>query len=369
LQKFSIKDNGCFPVSEPVKHKVLMECGSFTALFDYLSSTKSNNYFLIGDFNTGNLCLPLIGKQIKPYLIGNPLLFEAGESSKCIEYAQHIWSSLINKNAHRNTTIINLGGGMICDMGAFAASVFKRGIPYINIPTSLMAMVDAAIGGKSAINFEHYKNQIGSFHFPELVYINTEFLKTLPISEILSGFGEILKYALIANSEMWNSIKKLESINDLEKKYDEIISFCVNYKIDITSKDPNEQNIRKILNAGHTIGHAIESLFIQKNQTISHGHAIAYGLIVESYLATHLIGLSNANYEEIKTVILKFFKKITLDNSDIKPMVRYLIADKKNVGSQIGFTLIQSIGEAKINCFCTEEILNKLIIQYLYEEN
>jgi len=356
-------------LADAPNQQVIFENNSFKKLTDFLKTKPDHKVLLIVDFNTGEYCLPLIADILKSNFIGKPILFEAGEDSKSLTNAAIIWSKLLSYNADRNTIIVNLGGGMICDLGAFAASTFKRGIPFINIPTSLMAMTDAAIGGKSAINFEHYKNQIGTFYFPELVYINTLFLKTLPDSEILSGFAEVIKYSLIADLNLWEKISKFTNIDDIRNEFSEIIKCCVKLKLAITGNDPLEKSIRKVLNAGHTIGHAIESMYIENNKFVSHGYAVAHGLIAECFLSAIENNLAYETYYEIKNYILKLYPETKFNQSDINQLLQFMLADKKNKDSQIGFTFIKNIGSAKINCYLTQERLLNHLNKYFYEKN
>ena len=323
---------------------------------------KPNKIAIIADQNV---------LQLFPYYI-ETLGFEApihvfsvlpGEQNKSIEEAVYLWQNLLENHFDKQSLIINFGGGMVSDLGGFVASTYQRGIPFINIPTTLLGMIDAAVGGKNAINLNGVKNMVGTVNLPEKVVIDTLFLKTLSPLQILDGFGEMIKYALIGNENLWKEIKILENIkNQYIKK--EWIDWCVSFKEKIVQEDLYDQGLRHILNFGHTMGHAIEAFFMQKDKdekksfpTVLHGHAVALGMVMESYLSYRYGLLSQAAFEEIRNVILRYYKNVIKDfsASQIKKIVELCLLDKKNVNGKINITMLESIGHATPNHFVSEK--------------
>jgi len=268
----------------------------------------------------------------------------ASEQNKNIDTATQIWQYMLAHNLDRNALLINLGGGITCDLGGFVASNYKRGIRFINIPTTLLAMIDAAIGGKNGVNLNHIKNSVGSFYFPKEIIYDTAFLQTLPQQEWKSGFGELLKYALLANVTMWEEIKSLDTICPDAVK-DDWIHSAVHYKQSIVNEDPFEDNQRRLLNFGHTIGHALEALQLYRNCPISHGHAVAIGLIVESYIAYLKGFVAKTVYHEIRDLILRFFPLPTLHKSDSEVMSAFILNDKKTHEKGVYIPLLKGIGQ------------------------
>lgn len=289
-----------------------------------------------------------------------------GESNKSIEEATYLWRNLQNNHFDANSLIVNFGGGKVTDLGGFVASTYHRGIPFINVPTTLLGMIDAAIGGKNGVNLEQVKNAVGTFCLPQDIIIDPIFLKTLPPYQLLNGFGEMIKYALIGSQELWNEIKSLSTIHYYEIKK-EWIDFCIDFKKKIVAKDPYDQNLRHILNFGHTVGHAIESLCMAKNRPIAHGHAVALGIIAEAHISAHCHQLSFADYEEIKKVILSLyqFNDSILQRAEMSQLMDYISLDKKNNDNLLNFSLLDKIGQASYNHYieeshCREAVLNMM---------
>lgn len=296
-----------------------------------------------------------------------------GEQNKSIEEAVYLWQNLLENHFDKQSLVINFGGGMVSDLGGFVASTYQRGIPFINIPTTLLGMIDAAVGGKNAINLNGVKNMVGTINLPEKVIIDTLFLKTLSPLQILDGFGEMIKYALLGNENLWHEIKILESINnqDIKKEW---IDYCVSFKEKIVQEDLYDQGLRHILNFGHTLGHAIEAYFMQKDRdekksfpTVSHGHAVALGMVIESYLSYRYGLLSQPAYEEIREVILWFYKNLIKDFSSdqIKTIVDLCVLDKKNCNGRINITMLKSIGHATPNHFVSKKECEEAIKQLI----
>lgn len=335
---------------------------------DCLLSLKnycSGKIFLLVDENTQNCSLPLFfeksGISSKKIIL---IEIRSGEQNKNLDTCRYIWKTLTDKGAERRSVLINLGGGVITDMGGYAAACFKRGIKFINIPTTLMAQLDASIGGKTGINLDHLKNQIGVFRQPEAVFINTDFLKTLPQDHIISGFAEALKYALIYDNDLWQKLKA-ENICNKTEWYD-IISRCVKIKTSIVEKDPFENDLRRILNFGHTIGHAIETLSHKMNKPILHGEAVAIGLAVETMISSKVLGLNKDIKREIFRVIRLNYDLKYINESEIPDLITIMMHDKKNADGRINFTLIEDIGKARIDQFCDSQVIEESLIEYIH---
>ncbi|MCL4111351.1 UNVERIFIED_CONTAM: hypothetical protein GTU68_023204 [Idotea baltica] len=332
-------------------------------LLDFLSVKKYSSVFVLVDENTKQHCLPILLNSLNDSV--EVIEIESGEKNKNLNTCKHIWQYLINSNASRNSLLINLGGGVIGDMGGFCASSYKRGIDFIQIPTTLLSQVDASVGGKLGIDFMGLKNVIGQFNNPQKVIIDTQFLKTLPYEELRSGFAEMLKHSLISNQESWHnlSIYDLQSINYVQ--LNELIIESVKIKRDIVEQDPYEKNIRKALNLGHTIGHAVETHFLNSNKPILHGNAVAYGIVAETYISVQKGLISISDYGLIKAQVNRLYPKIEIAKSEILNVINFTRNDKKNINSKINATLLTAIGKFEIN----HQLLPKEIEQAILHLN
>ena len=315
---------------------------------------NKNHYskvFLLIDENTEKHCLPYLDKKVDfSYEI---IKIKSGEHYKNLDSCMKVWGYL-NNNADRKSLLINLGGGVITDMGGFIASTFKRGIDFINIPTTLLSIVDASVGSKTGINFNSLKNQIGVFSDPILIIIDTEYLKTLDERNIKSGYGEIFKHSLISGNlfnELTNDSKKLYS--------DQIIYNSINVKNNIVLRDRKEENIRKYLNFGHTIGHAIESIKLNSNNKVFHGEAVIAGIIIELYMSHKVLKFPIDIVRKIKQHLDKIFVKIYISPNEIKELFKLLQFDKKNYSNNINFVLLKGIG----NCEVDVNVENEIVIE------
>lgn len=296
------------------------------------------------DRNISKLCLKLLPE------LNNNLIIEipTGEKNKTIATCNFIWEQLTLHNFDRKSVLINLGGGVIGDMGGFCAATYKRGIDFIQIPTTLLAMVDASIGGKLGVDFNVLKNQIGLFSNPKSVIINPIFLQTLTVNELHSGFAEVIKHALISNKNLW---KELTSTSFKKLKWEKIIIRSIEIKNTIVNSDPKEENNRKKLNFGHTFGHAIESYYLDIGNPILHGEAVFMGIILESAISV----LSKQEKKEIKDYIYTNFKLPKLPAKD--KLIPFLMNDKKNQKHKINFSLLSGIGSCTIdNLFAFDEL-------------
>lgn len=319
-----------------------------------IKQCASNKLFITVDENTKKHCLPLI-RYIKELKKAHIIETTSGEKNKNIASANVIWQQLSDNKADRQSLLINLGGGLLCDLGGFAASTFKRGIRFINIPTTLLACVDASIGGKLAINFNALKNEIGLFRSPDFVLIYTDFIKTLDYENILSGYSEMIKHSLIYSSSNWKTIQQLDVKNIDYKLLNTLITKSIFIKNEFVKSDPREKNIRKALNFGHTIGHAIESYLIDKETPVSHGKAVAYGMLCESYLSYKKMGLQRSDLDQIAKFITAIYGAITIPDNQYDYLYELMTHDKKNEDTKILFTLISAIGTVEINKLCPQE--------------
>jgi len=319
-----------------------------SALPNLLASLSSDRLFILTDTNTRNACYPLI-KDIPPINEATLISVPPGDANKSLEQASNIWQTLSNNHASRRSILINLGGGMISDLGGFAAATFKRGLRTVNIPTTLMASVDAAIGGKTAINFNGLKNEIGAFLFPEQVWIDCTFLRTLDPTNLRSGYAEMIKHALIDSQQAVNNILAFDLDNPDLTQLHTMVAHSIAVKQRIVDQDPTEQNARKALNLGHTIGHALESLSLQRNHPIPHGYAIAAGIVAELYLACKLCNFPSNKLSQIAHYIKTYYPPLPITCQSYDNLYQQMTHDKKNVGSNTNFTLLADTGRIQLD--------------------
>ncbi len=331
------------------------EC--YTALNSYLEKANHSKIFILVDSNTHENCLSLFMSSIEKEYDTEVIEIEPGEIHKNIETCSGIWNVLSELGADRKSLMINLGGGVVTDLGGFIACTFKRGINYINVPTTLLAMVDASVGGKTGVDLGNLKNMVGVISESEMVLVDTEYLSTLPVNQMCSGFAEMLKHGLIQDRVYWEKISNLSELNF--EDLDQMIYDSVVIKNKIVFEDPTEQNIRKYLNYGHTLGHAIESFYLThpEKPTLLHGEAIAIGMIMEAYISSELLSLTKDDLQYISDIILATFPKIDIDPQDYQEIMNLLIHDKKNENGNIYFVLLNTIGEAKYNCTVPDELI------------
>ncbi len=326
-------------------------------LKESLQGLDPSNTLILCDTNTARHCLPLL--ELEDF---KQCILPAGEENKSLSHCETVWNALLEHQVDRNGTVINLGGGVITDLGAFAASVYKRGIAFIHVPTSYMGMVDAAIGGKTALNFGGIKNPLGTFGAPEEVLIYEGFLHSLPEIEAINGFAESIKHALIKSAVLWEQIKKEEAFS-LEFATS-ILKQSVEIKGEVVDEDPFEMGERKSLNFGHTIGHAVEAHFMGDN-SIRHGESIAIGMYCEAYLSEKEHYLTSGQVEEIKLVLNKFYPKKEIKALDLSPIMEKIKNDKKNSSQGYNFTLLDSIGSAISDQYIEEPLIQESIEAYI----
>ncbi|WP_026838418.1 3-dehydroquinate synthase [Gillisia sp. JM1] len=334
-------------------------------LSNYLRASKPSMIFVLVDSNTHNNCLNIFLQQLETTITIEVIEMEAGEEHKNIETCSGIWETLSELGADRKSLLINLGGGVVTDLGGFVASTFKRGIPYMNVPTSLLAMVDASVGGKCGVDLGNLKNQIGVINQPEMVLIDSNYLSTLPANEMRSGLAEILKHGLIANEAYWEKATNLEALT-LED-LDSLIIESIEIKSRIVQEDPTEKSVRKTLNYGHTLGHAIESYFLTNPNkiTLLHGEAVAAGMIMATHLSYKICGFPEKKLENITNKINELFPKINLLEEDYEMVLDLLKFDKKNSHGNINFVLLKDIGKAELDVIVPNDQLIEAMNYYL----
>ena len=333
--------------------KVVISENLTEALATAIAECEHDRTFILVDETTERCCLPIVsgldcvrGAQI--------IVIGATDSHKTLESLSHVWEALGEGGATRHSLLINIGGGMVTDLGGFAASTFKRGINYINIPTTLLSMVDASVGGKTGINFRGLKNEIGVFSNASTVILDTTFLKTLDAENSCSGYAEMLKHGLISNEKMWAELINFDLARPDLQQLQTMVADSVAVKQRIVTEDPLEQGIRKALNLGHTVGHAFES-FALKHSPILHGYAVAYGLISELYLSTVKTGFPSDKMHQTVSFIKEHYGKMAITCDDYPTLLELMTHDKKNVAGTINFTLLGGIGDIRINQTATKE--------------
>jgi len=337
------------------KFSILFNENGYLELADFILKKNYQNILFLTDVNTEKYCLKSfkksicnINSKVSKIIDSNSFYYSLpqGESSKNINESIKVWDFLIQNGFKRNSLIINLGGGMVTDIGGFISSTFMRGIDFVNVPTTLLGMVDASIGGKTGIDFKNLKNIIGKFEFAKIILIDDSFLETLNEQQIISGFAEMIKHALIDSPNHWNTIKEIKSLKNISK---DMIYNSILTKVKIIEKDPTEKDIRKYLNYGHTLGHAIESYLLGTKRELLHGEAISVGIILESYLSCLRSKFDINKVNQIKNFIMKFYKKIDFAATDIEMVIKLLKYDKKNINDNALFVLIRNIGDPTTN--------------------
>ncbi|GAA0188341.1 3-dehydroquinate synthase [Fulvivirga kasyanovii] len=307
-------------------------------LNDILSKENYSKIAILVDENTLANCYPLLEGNLPQHTL---IEIKSGEINKNLDTCTYVWQALTDQSFDRKSLLINLGGGVIGDLGGFCAGTYKRGIDFINIPTTLLSQVDASVGGKLGIDFNGFKNHIGLFQEPKNVIIDRSFLKTLPEREIRSGFAEVIKHHLIADKTGWQGLKN-HRFNELD--WSTLIPHSVQIKHKIVTEDPHEGGLRKALNFGHTIGHAIESYLLNNDKGILHGEAVAAGMICEAYLSYKRKLISETELNEIIQFIQSIYEKITLSDADREEVCGYLMQDKKNRGNSVLAALLNGVG-------------------------
>lgn len=328
--------------------RILCTSNTSSALDELLAEAVPDRIFLLTDDNTHRLCKPLTA-ECKALCAASEFVIGAGDTHKTLDTLADVWKSLCEKDASRKSLLVNLGGGMVTDLGGFAAATFKRGIPFVNVPTTLLSMVDAAVGGKTGINFHGLKNEIGCFCESRAVVIDTRFLCTLDRENLLSGFAEMLKHALLESRDMWAAHLLFDTDAPDYVLLQRLVEQSVQTKQRIVTADPHEQGIRKALNLGHTAGHAFESFAMERNCPVLHGYAVAWGLICELYLSAVCVGFPTLEMRRTVDFIRRNYGSFAFTCHDYEHLYDLMRHDKKNAGGVINFTLLGGIGDIRIN--------------------
>lgn len=326
---------------------------------------EDNNYssvFILVDENTLEHCYPRFMQLFSTYKRIEVIQIDAGEEHKNLDTCHGVWRALTDLGADRKSLLITLGGGVITDLGGFVASTFKRGIDFVNIPTTLLSIVDASVGGKTGVDLGVLKNQIGVFANPEMVLVDPEYLHTLDAREIRSGTAEIIKYGLTYDVNLYNEIANNSELNIID-----LIHRSIEIKNEVVLKDPKEKGLRKVLNFGHTVGHAVESYFLENEtkEKLTHGEAIAIGMICESYISYKLFDFSEKKAKEIKDNLIHIYGKVTITEDDFTGILDLLKHDKKNVNGNINFVLLNEVEDFKLDC----KVDTEMVVASLYFYN
>lgn len=321
-----------------------------------LSLYPKDKVFLVTEQNCDKLCVPLISRA-PGFDYFKKVVIPSGEGNKKLSSVEKIWLFLSQNGADRKSLVVNLGGGMLTDLGSFAASTMKRGMDFVNIPTTLLAQVDASVGGKTGFNFNGLKNEIGVINQPNTVLIDTLFLQTIDSLNFKSGYAEMIKHGLIDSPEHLEEVRNFDLDNIDYESLRGIIARSVAIKDAFVFRDPNERNIRKALNFGHTIGHAFESYAMESGHPILHGYAVAYGMIAELYLSHRVCNLPVTILNELSSWLISIYGKINIEENQFGTLFQLMTHDKKNEGTRINFTLIPSPGEVAINQNCDKKMI------------
>lgn len=351
LHTVKIKRSTKVPIMSP--QKVVISNQLDRTLAEAIAECEHDKVFVLADETTAKCCLPII-EQFDGMAEAKRIVIKATDTHKNLESLSHVWQALSEGGATRHTLLINIGGGMVTDLGGFAASTFKRGINYINIPTTLLSMVDASVGGKTGINFLGLKNEIGVFNNAKSVILDTEFLKTLDTENLLSGYAEMLKHGLIKDAKMLGELLSFDIEQPDLEQLKRMVAESVAVKQHIVTEDPTEKGIRKALNLGHTAGHAFES-FALKHKPVLHGYAVAWGLIVELYLSAIKTGFPTDKMRQTVRFILDHYGKMNITCDDYPTLLELMTHDKKNIAGIINFTLLGGVGDILIDQTATKE--------------
>ena len=343
-----------------MKQKVVISGNLERDLVNAISECEHDRIFVLTDETTQQLCWPKI-KNFKALKNSIPIIIKATDTHKNLDTLSQVWQALSNGGATRHSLMINLGGGMVTDLGGFAASTFKRGIDFINIPTTLLAMVDASVGGKTGINFGGLKNEIGVFSDSRFVIINTQFLDTLDHDNICSGYAEMLKHGLISDERTWAELVTFDLDNPDLSQLQRMVAESIKVKERIVETDPHEHGIRKALNLGHTMGHAFESFAMRRGTPILHGYAVAYGLISELYMSARKTAFPTDRMHQTVRFIRENYGTFNITCDDYPTLIELMHHDKKNTSGIINFTLLGNVGDIRINQTANEEEIKEAL--------
>lgn len=345
---------------ESIGYRVYFD-DQLVALKELVQSNTYSKILVLTDINTTEHCLPVLQAAIPGWDDFDVIEVDPGEENKNIDFCIGVWKMMLDFGVDRQSLLINLGGGVVTDMGGFAAATFKRGIDFVHVPTTLLSQVDASVGGKTGIDMDNVKNIIGTFTQPKAVFISRTFLKTLEERQLISGFAEVIKHGIIHDAAFYQEIKSLHP----EKLTSGQLKHSVSVKNAVVLLDPTEKGLRKILNFGHTIGHAVEGYSMSHDKRpLLHGEAIAVGMICEAYIATKITGLTEGELTDIIDTFRKHFPDYTIRKETYAELLQLMNNDKKNMGSKIGFALPKAIGECAIDVFVSDELIRESLDFY-----
>lgn len=343
-----------------MNQKVIVSGNLERDLVNAIAECEHDKIFILTDQTTHDMCLP----KLQNFLClkgAQSIVIKAGDTNKTLDSLAEVWTALSQGGATRHSLMINLGGGMVTDLGGFAASTFKRGIDFINIPTTLLAMVDASVGGKTGINFGGLKNEIGVFSDSKFVIINTQFLDTLDHDNICSGYAEMLKHGLISDNKHWAELVGFNLAQPDLAQLQRMVAESIKVKERIVTEDPHEHGIRKALNLGHTVGHALESFAMKHGRSVLHGYAVAYGMVCELYLSARKTGFPTDKMHQTVRFILDHYGRLPYTCDDYPELLELMRHDKKNTSGIINFTLLGGIGDIRINQTATKEEIEEAL--------
>ena len=346
---------------ESLGYTVFFE-NSLTALQQFIDAGNYSQIIIMVDRNTNDHCLPVLQAALPELVDYDVIEVDPGEENKNIDFCIGVWNTMLDFGVDRKALMINLGGGVVTDMGGFAASTFKRGIDFVQVPTTLLAQVDASVGGKTGIDLGNLKNIIGTFTQPKAVFISADFLKTLDGRQLRSGFAEVIKHGLIYDRELFALAK---TVDEQQDDLNAIVHRSVAIKNAVITEDPTEKGLRKILNFGHTIGHAVEGYSLEHDETpLLHGEAIAVGMICEAYLSHKINGLSAEDLTEIADFFIAKYEPVALNPERYERLVELMRNDKKNEQNKVGFALLREIGACDFDLFADEDLIVESLDYY-----
>ena len=346
-----------------MKQDVIIADNLERCLDEAIGKAEHDRLFVLTDTTTKQQCWPVV----QDYAIMKDAIMitiQPTDEAKTLETLATVWTSLQKGGATRHSLMINLGGGMVTDLGGFAASTFKRGMAYINIPTTLLSQVDASVGGKTGINFGGLKNEIGVFNCANSVILSSTFLRTLDTGNMLSGYAEMLKHGLLSSKENWAELLTFDITTPDYATLQNLVAKSVAIKEQIVKEDPTEKGIRKALNLGHTAGHAIESLALKEGRTILHGYAVAWGLLMELYLSARKCGFPAKEMHQMEAYIKEHYGKFLYECKHYDTLYNFMSHDKKNQGGNINFTLLGGIGDIRINQTASQDEIEEMLDYY-----
>ena len=346
-----------------MKQDIIIASDLEKSLTEAIERVSRDHLFVLTDTNTEHYCWPLI-KDFAIMQGAQMITIAPTDEAKNISTLTKVWSALQEGGASRHSLMVNLGGGMVTDLGGFAASTFKRGMAYINIPTTLLAQVDASVGGKTGINFGGLKNEIGVFNCASSVILSSAFLRTLDKENLLSGYAEMLKHGLLSTKENWAELLCFDITNPDFDTLQMLVAKSVAIKEDIVNIDPTEKGIRKALNLGHTSGHALESLALEEERTILHGYAVAWGLMMELYLSAKKCSFPAKEMHQLENFVKEHYGKFLYECKHYDTLYKYMTHDKKNENGNINFTLMGAIGDIRINQTATKDEIEEMLDYY-----